>query len=179
MTLKKRSLQIGSFVKSTVGSQIFSMINADSVINTVNSMDIDVVSGNVTDKYGTLRTCVNEPERQLITCNLWRTVEHFGNYKKTEIATMVTPIVTIIVDFYKFITLLTSVHTLPSWRNPSAGWRGIGLGVCRFVECPCVQGRPVRGDVSLWVQPPADRALARLKICCGGRQSPTATLWGV
>ncbi len=86
LELKKRSLQIASFVKSTVGSQVFNMINADSVINTVNSMDIDIVSGNVTDKYGTLRTCVNEPERSLITCNLGR-INELRKNKQDDILT--------------------------------------------------------------------------------------------
>jgi hypothetical protein len=72
MTLKKRSLQIGYFIKSSVGAKIFTMLNGESIVNTVNAMDIDVTTGNVTDKYGTLRTCVNEPERALITCNLKR-----------------------------------------------------------------------------------------------------------
>jgi hypothetical protein len=72
LELKKRSLQIASFVKSSVGAEVFHMINADSVINTVNNMDIDVVSGNVIDKFNTLRTCVNEADKQLITCNLDR-----------------------------------------------------------------------------------------------------------
>lgn len=72
MTIKKRSLQISYFVKSTIGSQVFSMLNGQAVIDTVNKMDIDVIEGDVTDKYGSLRTCVNFPERYLITCNLER-----------------------------------------------------------------------------------------------------------
>jgi hypothetical protein len=72
MTLKKRSLQIGYFIKSSVGAKVFTMLNGESIVNIVNTMDIDVTTGNVTDKYGTLRTCVNEPERALITCNVKR-----------------------------------------------------------------------------------------------------------
>ena len=75
LELKKRSLQIGHFLKSSVGTQTFKSLNADAVIETINATDIDVTTGNVMDKYGTLRTCVNEPERSLITCNLNRLME--------------------------------------------------------------------------------------------------------
>lgn len=75
LELKKISLQIGYFIKSSVGAQVFKQLNPDAVIEAIESTDIDVVSGNVTDKYGTLRTCVNEPEKSLITCNLQRIAE--------------------------------------------------------------------------------------------------------
>lgn len=69
LDLKKRSLQIGYFVKSTMGSKVFKMLNPNSVVDTVNSMDVDVVSDEVHDKFGTIRTCINEPDRKVITCN--------------------------------------------------------------------------------------------------------------
>ncbi len=86
LELKKRSLQIGYFLKSTVGTQTFKMINADAVVETIENSDIDVVTGNVTDKYGALRTCVNEPERALITCNLSR-IDSLIKNKKTDVLT--------------------------------------------------------------------------------------------
>jgi hypothetical protein len=72
LELKKKALQIGYFLKSEVGSKVFNIINADAALQTIEQTDIDVVTGNVVDKYGTIRTCVNEAERSLITCNLDR-----------------------------------------------------------------------------------------------------------
>lgn len=72
LELKKRALQIGYFIKSSVGSKVFNSLNADAVIEAIEKTDIDVVSGNVVDKYGVIRTCVNESTRSLITCNLAR-----------------------------------------------------------------------------------------------------------
>jgi hypothetical protein len=72
LDLKKKSLQIGYFLKSTIGSKVFNSLNADAVLDSINRTDIDVVSGNVTDRYGVIRTCVNEENRGLITCNLDR-----------------------------------------------------------------------------------------------------------
>ncbi|GEM_PF-6736863 len=72
LELKKRSLQIGQFIKSEMGSKVFKMLNPDAVVDTVNNLDIDVVESDVVDRYNTVRTCVNYPERQLIECNLAR-----------------------------------------------------------------------------------------------------------
>jgi len=67
--LKKKSLQIGHFLKSEMGRSAFDMINPDSILKKIEIMDIDVIAPEVIDKYGTTRTCVNEPEKNLITCN--------------------------------------------------------------------------------------------------------------
>ncbi len=72
LELKKRSLQIGQFMKTEMGKKTFKMLNPDAVVDTVNGLDIDVTSKDVYDRYNTLRTCVNYPERQLIECNLDR-----------------------------------------------------------------------------------------------------------
>ncbi len=69
LELKKKALQIGYFIKSEVGSKVFKVLNPDSVLETVEKIDFDVVTTNLVDKYGVIRTCVNEPERSLVTCN--------------------------------------------------------------------------------------------------------------
>lgn len=75
LALKKKALQIGYFIKSDMGAKVFKTLNGNALMDTVNTLDIDVVTGNVVDKYGTLRTCVNEPERQIITCNVQKISE--------------------------------------------------------------------------------------------------------
>ena len=70
--LKKKSLQIGYFLKSEIGKKVFNIINGEAALEAIERTDIDVVTGNVVDKYGTIRTCVNESDRSLITCNLDR-----------------------------------------------------------------------------------------------------------
>lgn len=86
LELKKRSLQIGQFVKSEMGSKVFKMLNPDTLVDTVNKMDIDVVEEDVYDRYNTLRTCVNYPEKQLIECNLAR-MTSLKEQKKEDILT--------------------------------------------------------------------------------------------
>ncbi len=72
LELKKRSLQIGQFINSEMGSKVFKMLNPTAIVDTVNNIDIDVTDKDVYDRYNTVRTCVNYPERQLIECNLAR-----------------------------------------------------------------------------------------------------------
>lgn len=86
LELKKRSLQIGQFVKSEMGAKVFKMLNPTAVIDTVNNMDIDVTDKDVYDRYNTVRTCVNYPERQLIECNLAR-MTALKSQKKDDILT--------------------------------------------------------------------------------------------
>lgn len=75
LELKKRALQIGYFIKSEVGAKVFKVLNPDTVLETIEKTDFDIVTTNVVDKYGTIRTCVNEPKRSLVTCNLSRISE--------------------------------------------------------------------------------------------------------
>lgn len=75
MQLTKRAQQIGHFLRSKMGSQAFKMLNPETVLDVINSADIDIVDSEVIDRYGTVRTCVNEPAKALITCNLKKILE--------------------------------------------------------------------------------------------------------
>jgi len=75
MELKKTALQIGAFINSDMGEKYFPVLNPKAVIKITNDLDIDVVTGSVYDKYGTPRTCINEPDRNLITCESAKIVE--------------------------------------------------------------------------------------------------------
>lgn len=75
LQLTKRAQQIGHFLKSKMGSSVFKMLNPDTVLDTINAADFDVIDGVIQDKYGVERTCVNEPSRGLVTCSLQRILD--------------------------------------------------------------------------------------------------------
>jgi|GEM_PF-2262743 len=75
ITLKKRSQQIAIFLKSSAAQEKFRNLNADAIMSTVDGAQIDIVSEELFDKFGTARACLNFPASQLIQCNAAKAVE--------------------------------------------------------------------------------------------------------